>query len=1613
MSQEVEFQILDWRTHEDEDVAVEEGQHIEAEQKYVVDLYGRTREDKTIYVKVTDFTPYFYVEIPLSWGNSTISKFIYTLKQQVYYKYRDSLLSYESIKRCKFVGFSNYKQFQFLRLVFKNHTGYRKFSYTLTKPIKNPAISRKPRKYQTYESNIEPFMRCMHKRDLEACGWVKIKKHRYEDTGNKPSICDINIETKWTNLEKVDDTHISKFVIASFDIECTSGDGSFPQAERDSDKVIQIGTTFNRYGEDDCFYKHIVTLGTCDPIPGVDVEHYQKEKDVLIAWTRMIERMNPDILTGYNIFGFDYKYLYNRSKKLGCYHKFSKLSRTRNFLTEFKEKQLSSSALGDNMLTYYDMIGRINIDLMKVIQKDYKLESYKLDYVASWFIRENIESIELGSLEPSDLDSLSSSDSNGTGDITVISTKSTYGLKVGQFISIYYNDGLTDNKYKDGKKFKILKLTKKSITISGSLDGEEMDTNLFKSFWCQAKDDVSPNDIFRLQEGSSKDRALIARYCIQDCVLCNKLMNKLQIVTNNIGMANVCNVPLSYLFLRGQGVKIFSLVSKKCRVENHLIPVVKKKYKPPEDPKDKPMSKLEKEMKKMGFDMTNEENDDDDEGYEGATVFPPDVGVHFEPIAVLDYASLYPRSMIHRNLSHECIVIDPDYDNLQGYIYRNVTYRSHSGKNVVCRYAQKKDGTMGIIPKILQDLLDARDRTKKAMKTETDPFKKNILDGLQLAYKITANSLYGQIGAPTSPIYYKDIAASTTATGREMLTFAKEFNEIIFPYLVGLIQKKKHKTFKEKMNELFDGKLLDFNISKEFIELLETSPDLVVKVTDARCVDEKRGITGKEDFIKWFKKQVVGILGDYKIEPKVIYGDSVVKDTPVIVKYPDGHVEIKRIDELGDEWKEYNNFKPYDKTSINKEQCSPNIQIWCNGEWTKVKRVIRHLTNKKIYRVKTQRGYVDVTEDHSLLNENCEQIKPLDCEIGTTKLLHSFPDIFEPVEMKTSLGRKKISGTTTCTDCDIEKQNTEYYKTKGKVYPVCKQCRKNSRDEKSGKAMSSIITREVPFQKDYIITKDEAWVWGFFFGDGSCGCYPGKWSNKYSWALNNNNKHYLTKAKNILEKCEPLKFKMLDTMKSSAVYKLVPNKSIKHMVNKYRSRFYDVDKNKIVPTEILNAELDVRKSFLEGYYCADGCKTRGMSIQSGKVQFACKGKSGAQSLIYLLKSIGITSLSVGQQKGKEEIYFVRSVNSTNDEVQSITLLRKLDNNEHVYDIETERGYFHAGVGDIVVKNTDSVFINFGVTDPTTGERQTDHAALARSIQLGILAGLVINKFMPYPHDLEYEKTFWPFIILTKKRYVGNLFEEDPDKFKQKSMGIVLKRRDNAQVVKIVCGGIVRSILNDKSIEKAIEFTRGALYDILCGKYPIEKFVITKTLKSEYADRTRIVHAVLADRMGERDPGNKPQSNDRIPYAYVVTKGDVKLQGDRVEHPEYIIENKLHLDYLFYITNQIMKPCVQFLALMLKKPEAVFNEFIVMEENRRKGKRPIEYMLNNIDKKKTNGFSIDDDFDSLKEIKAPKKSSKPKKEKKPKQRKKFVVKDLADSMDEIEYNEAKGGFTIDL
>lgn len=1327
----IEFQIIDWFIPE----ADKSQQHYNklagyprskySIPKYDIIIYGVTEKGYSITCTVSGFKPYFYVKYPSKYTpmdlyNELINKKVVRKKlnklTKKYEEYETKLIPYvflqeddehfrpdsiEVVNKKDYWGFTNRKNFKFFKITVESLGMYN----VLKRWFSEKAQIDKG--WKLYGSNIDPFFKFIHERKIEPCGWVKIPKNKYrivefndEDSESENSE-EIKAQQRYfrtsytievsdpNDIIPLDYKKIAPLLIASFDIECTSSHGDFPVAKKDyrklatdliaaakedftlfrqnlkqwltdcfskdtiinrnvtihqvyrkkrtvipeitdsivseiiklicdiikvntsteeddtesvsdtidssdktlidylsnkcgfpqleGDQIIQIGTTVSRFGSDKILYRHLTSLNTTNRIEGIDVEWYNTEQEVILGWKEFIQRLDPDVLTGYNIFGFDMKYIWERTEELGqeCNERFAtSLGRQIDRKCMLEKKELSSSALGENIMYYFDLDGVVMIDMLKVMQRDHKLDSYKLDFVAETFLKDK-------------------------------------------------------------------------------------------------KDDLKPREIFEKFLGDSEDRAVIGKYCIQDCALCNRLLDKLKVIGNNIGMGNVCFVPLSYLFMRGQGIKIFSLVSRECHHAEYLIPVINSGFE----------SKLVL----------------DEDGYEGAIVLEPKCDLYLDdPITVFDYSSLYPSSMISRNLSHDSYVNDEEYANIEGVEYIDIEYDVYEGtgdkKKITgkrkCRFAQDQKG---ILPTILINLLNNRKLTRKKIEYETltlkdskiviglvskddkekdiidadgnikitdcetgeitlvpekdiierkdtyNKFEQAVLDALQLAYKITANSLYGQTGSRFSQIYLKEIAACTTATGREMIYLAKNFME------------------------------------------------------------ENYGV-------------------------EVVYGDSVMPYTPILLRNKStGEIITKMINCISNEkWIPYEGFKANESNRREKKQIEiKEYQAWTDKGWSDIKRVIKHKCNKAIYRISTISGLVDVTEDHSLLTEKRNLIKPTEVKIGS-KLLTGFPEI--------KINDKIFSEEINYVECDIQLNVQRYYIT--------------------------------------------------------------------------------------------------------------------------------------------------------------------------------------------LKSLGYNVRVIEIYSGIYRLYWTKEDIINENEIRSIEKIHE-SYEEYVYDIETEEGVFQAGIGNIIVKNTDSIFCKFPLDVP-------EEEKLKKAIELGIKAEKDIKVMFKKPgyqyQSLAYEKVLYPLVLITKKRYIGNLYEKDPTKYKEKSMGVVTKRRDNAPIVKIVYGGCISKLLNERNLLLAIEFLQNKLQELIDGKIPLENLIVSKTLKSTYKDPTKIAHKVLADRMGDRDIGNKPMVNDRVPYIYIKPENGIipKLQGDRIENPDYIRDNNLTPDYYHYITNQIMNPICQIFALCLTR-----------------------------------------------------------------------------------------------
>jgi DNA polymerase elongation subunit (family B) len=240
---------------------------------------------------------------------------------------------------------------------------------------------------------------------------------------------------------------------------------------------------------------------------------------------------------------------------------------------------------------------------------------------------------------------------------------------------------------------------------------------------------------------------------------------------------------------------------------------------------------------------------------------------------------------------------------------------------------------------------------------------------------------------------------------------------------------------------------------------------------------------------------------------------------------------------------------------------------------------------------------------------------------------------------------------------------------------------------------------------------------------------------------------------------------------------------------------------------------------------------------------------------------------------------------------------------------------------VMYGDTDSLFVEFNVRNPDTGERYEGREARQATIDITDEAGAFITKTLAAPHDFEFDKAFDPMLMFSKKRYAGNMYENNADDYVHKYMGIALKRRDNAPIVKTIFGGAMKMLLDKRDVDGAFKFVKDKCLELVDGKVSLGQLTVTKSLRADYANPLSIAHKVLADRITQRDPGNAPAAGDRIGYVYISPKSGQeasKLQGDRIETPLFVKENSLVPDYKHYIEHQLQNPISQAFGLLLER-----------------------------------------------------------------------------------------------
>jgi DNA polymerase elongation subunit (family B) len=1440
---EMDFFVYQWSVEEDNDSTL-------------IRAYGITQDNKTLYVRIDDFTPYCYIELPseMEWTESRIelvSNRLSTLNQKLFqpvkrqFVYRRKLYyawknkqnkhsihtnqSNQTVEKDKIETTPKYtdRQFPFLFFAFRSTAALQTFTYSMKKDIEIPGLGVMKFSLHENERGVSPVLKLQASKKLPSAGMIRVEGisiPEYERESN----CDYEISCSYENLFALESSDILEPRVISFDIEANSTiTSAMPDASRPNDKVFQIGFASLVQKKR---RKYLFSLGNPDhSIVGQEVElrTFKTEADLLVALTEFIREEKFNVVIGYNILGWDFQYMISRAKYTKCFTEFSLMGKLQGKSAKEVAPQFESKAFNAQKLVYLDAEGILFLDLLPIIKRSgEKLTNHRLSTVLEYF---NLPS----------------------------------------------------------------------------------------------KDPLTARDIFRCyREFTPSSLGEVGKYCVQDAYATLLLYEKMQTWFGLCEMAKTAHVPIFSLFSQGTQIQMFSQVMEYCMYNNYVI---------------------------ISNGYTIKEGDD----YMGAIVLTPVPG-KYKKVISFDFASLYPSIMMSHNIDYSTLV--PEGEMYLVDTYDTEEYLSHwhhfpcftkvsyidmfnpqnnreewssvrNRSELQTRVETMKEKYPFTLVGIFKDRSEIPDEDCHVFcwadhsNCKHDENRRRLKNGefsKSKAMKVICGQRYYRFmkaeagGKGVVPILLESLISRRRDTRAQIKKNTLEMRT----HLIKLVSavKRDNDNFKnvEEFLEEFEKREKDLFCDLERVECqlkveecleiisriesLETSNHILDKrqASYKVCANSMYGAMGvKKGYlpllpgassITYKGRRSIEFISTYipeKYGGVTVYGDSVTGDTPIMIRYSNGTIDIRPIEDLGINWEK--TYRSDD--SIEKEHSScGNVEVWVDGKWSKVRRVIRHETDKKIYRVLTNTGCVDVTEDHSLLTYNGVEIKPSDVKLNT-RLLHSFPHVFEEF---------------------VFLSKDEYIEEGDSI-----KLKSGNRHESSNKLLQSSEF------KDQL--EDEAFVWGLFMAEGSCETYYCDSGNKHKWAIYNEDYKLLERCQNILTEREGYEFKILNPIDGGTVYKLVPIGCTKHMVIKYRTLFYhgkeqkysDVDGDKsykVVPYIIFNSSREIQKKFFEGLYTGIGEKN-----ESGNFTFKCKGKIGSQGIFYLARALGYKYISVDNvvSENKEESYTITGsierYNKTDDEVKNIHIFKK-NYNRLVYDLETEEGAFHAGVGCLIVKNTDSSHIYF----PHLKNNE-------EAVELAERIVDEIQQFFPKPMKLEFEKIYEKYIILTKKRYMTRVANKKGEIIEFIKKGVMLSRRDNCEFARKMYLKASESLLDDVSESTILTDIVDGINTLFQRSFGFKSFVITKAMaRAEYKNKTLPAHVQLAYKMRTR--GIEVPVGARVEYIFTTRCIGEKnfAQGDKVEDLDYFSQWRqfLRVDYLYYLEKQLIKPLDELLFVGL-------------------------------------------------------------------------------------------------
>jgi DNA polymerase elongation subunit (family B) len=598
----------------------------------------------------------------------------------------------------------------------------------------------------------------------------------------------------------------------------------------------------------------------------------------------------------------------------------------------------------------------------------------------------------------------------------------------------------------------------------------------------------------------------------------------------------------------------------------------------------------------------------------------------------------------------------------------------------------------------------------------------------------------------------------------------------------------------------------------------------------------------------------------HKIGARTIYGDSVVGNTALVVRI-NGCIQTKRIDELvldEDAWKPYHGDK--------EAAVLPGLQVWQDGGFTLVHRIIRHQHKGPILRVLTNTGVVDCTLDHSLLKPDCSKVSPLQLNVGDA-LLH---------------------------------------------------------------ASDAELISQVDEKQDQSISELEAFAMGLFAADGSCGEYkydrvcPQGYAMRHTWAINNFDFTLLEYA----AKCLPFETKILNTVASSGVFKLVPIGDIKAVTIRYRNLFYNDHGEKRIPDCILTAQIKIVKKFWHGFFTGNGNGAQQLLQKCCRI-IDQKGKEMSTGLWILGRRLGL-QVSLNDRPNKPNVFRMTYSEDISKSVrkQRLTVIKKMRylsyEKQFVYDLETESHHFHVAPGDLVVHNTDSTFTQWNICDiiprGQSASREEIFDAIVKKAQA---FSIYCSNLFPKPNNLEFEALKSPILLGDTKKLHCSLAYLPPYKnWREKkpelvAKGPAFKKRDRCGFVQQTGWQLLSMLLHQVPKTELLKTFQNVLSEFGVHEpktlKDLDPFVITCKLGvSEEYKSSEVLALHMAKNILE-ETGCIIPAGRRVEY--VVAKfNDNRKRYLHAMTRNTFLKNKYSLDTTFYLKTQLLPPIGQLIGL---------------------------------------------------------------------------------------------------